>query len=294
MSAINLSIELLRTFITVIEVASFTRAAEILYRTQPAVSLQIKRLEEAVGYSLIERNGKKISLTERGEALATHARQILRLNDLAIAELEQRDPAAILRVGLPVDYAVNALQTCLVDVIRKFPDTKIEIRCDLSKHLLAALRSNEIDIAVALFDGDDQQFLFRNWKEQPNWVGANSFEILKNTDIPLVAHPYGCVYRDRMASALKLAGKSWRIAYSSPGIDGVQRAVQDGLGLSCLTAPTVKRGMRIFSEQDGLPILAPLHIGLFTRQTRLGGGGYAAIDAIVSTLEKYCTNADYA
>jgi len=294
MSAINLSIELLRTFITVIEVASFTRAAEILYRTQPAISLQIKRLEEAVGYSLIERNGKKISLTERGEALATHARQILRLNDLAIAELEQRDPAAILRVGLPVDYAVNALQTCLVDVIRKFPDTKIEIRCDLSKHLLAALRSNEIDIAVALFDGDDQQFLFRNWKEQPNWVGANSFEILKNTDIPLVAHPYGCVYRDRMASALKLAGKSWRIAYSSPGIDGVQRAVQDGLGLSCLTAPTVKRGMRIFSEQDGLPILAPLHIGLFTRQTRLGGGGYAAIDAIVSTLEKYCTNADYA
>jgi len=294
MSAINLSIELLRTFITVIEVASFTRAAEILYRTQPAVSLQIKRLEEAVGYSLIERNGKKISLTERGEALATHARQILRLNDLAIAELEQRDPAAMLRVGLPVDYAVNALQTCLVDVIRKFPDTKIEIRCDLSKHLLAALRSNEIDIAVALFDGDDQQFLFRNWKEQPNWVGANSFEILKNTDIPLVAHPYGCVYRDRMASALKLAGKSWRIAYSSPGIDGVQRAVQDGLGLSCLTAPTVKRGMRIFSEQDGLPILAPLHIGLFTRQTRLGGGGYAAIDAIVSTLEKYCTNADYA
>jgi len=293
MSAINLSIELLRTFITVIEVASFTRAAEILYRTQPAVSLQIKRLEEAVGYSLIERNGKKISLTERGEALATHARQILRLNDLAIAELEQRDPAAMLRVGLPVDYAVNALQTCLVDVIRKFPDTKIEIRCDLSKHLLAALRSNEIDIAVALFDGDDQQFLFRNWKEQPNWVGANSFEILKNTDIPLVAHPYGCVYRDRMASALKLAGKSWRIAYSSPGIDGVQRAVQDGLGLSCLTAPTVKRGMRIFSEQDGLPILAPLHIGLFTRQTRLGGGGYAAIDAIVSTLEKYCTNADY-
>jgi len=294
MSAINLSIELLRTFITVIEVASFTRAAEILYRTQPAVSLQIKRLEEAVGYSLIERNGKKISLTERGEALATHARQILRLNDLAIAELEQRDPAAMLRVGLPVDYAVNALQTCLVDVIRKFPDTKIEIRCDLSKHLLAALRSNEIDIAVALFDGDDQQFLFRNWKEQPNWVGANSFEILENTDIPLVAHPYGCVYRDRMASALKLAGKSWRIAYSSPGIDGVQRAVQDGLGLSCLTAPTVKRGMRIFSEQDGLPILAPLHIGLFTRQTRLGGGGYAAIDAIVSTLEKYCTNADYA
>ena len=287
---VNLSTELLRAFITVVEVGSFTRAAEILCRTQPAISLQIKRLEEAVGYPLIARKGKEISLTERGEALAIYARQILRLNDLAMAECEKRDPAAILRVGLPVDYAVNTLQSCLTDVVRQFPDTQIEIRCDLSKNLMAAMRSNEIDIAVALFDGDDQQFLFRNWKEQPTWVGANSFEIPENTDIPLVVHPFGCVYRDRMAAALKLSGKSWRIAYSSPGIGGVQRAVQDGLGLSCLTTTTVQRGMRIFSEQDGLPVLAPLHIGLFARQAQLVAGGYSAMDAIINTLEKYSTS----
>ena len=228
MGTVNLSTELLRAFITVIEVASFTRAAEILGRTQPAVSLQVKRLEEAVGYSLIARKGKEISPTERGEALAIHARQILRLNDLAVSQFEQRDPETKLRVGLPVDYAVNTLQACLTDVVREFPETQIEIRCDLSKHLLTAMRGNEIDIAVALFDGDDQQFLFRNWKEQPTWVGANDFEIPEDADIPIVAHPYGCVYRDRMAAALKLAGKNWRIAYSSPGIGGVQRAVQDG------------------------------------------------------------------
>lgn len=285
MGAVNLSTELLRAFITVIEVASFTRAAEILCRTQPAISLQVKRLEEAVGYPLIERKGKEISLTERGEALAIHARQILRLNDLAMAQFEQPNPITKLRVGLPVDYAVNKLQSCLTDVVREFTETQIEIRCDLSKHLLTAMRSNEIDIAVALFDGDDQQFLFRNWKEQPTWVGATDFEIPDGPDIPLVAHPYGCVYRDRMTAALKLAGKSWRIAYSSPGIGGVQRAVQDGLGLSCLTAPTVQRGMRKFSEIEGLPVLAPLHIGLFVRQAQLGAGGYAAMDAMARTLE---------
>ncbi|WP_347864921.1 LysR family transcriptional regulator [Planktomarina sp.] len=85
----NLSTELLRAFITVIEVASFTRAAEILGRTQPAISLQIKRLEETVGCDMIERKGKEISLTERGEALAIHARQILRLNDLAVVQFEK-------------------------------------------------------------------------------------------------------------------------------------------------------------------------------------------------------------
>lgn len=285
MGAINLSTELLRAFITVIEVASFTRAAEILGRTQPAISLQIKRLEESVGYPLIERNGKEISLTERGEALAIHARQILRLNDLAMAQFERPNPAAKLRVGLPVDYAVNTLQSCLTDVVRQFTDVQIEIRCDLSKNLMSAMRSNDIDIAVALFDGDDQQFLYRNWKEQPTWVGATDFVIPADAEIPLVAHPFGCVYRDRMAAALKLAGRSWRIAYSSPGIGGVQRAVQDGLGLSCLTGPTVRGGMRKFSEKDGLPVLSPLHIGLFARQAQLGAGGYAAVDALVTTLE---------
>lgn len=290
MGQVNLSTELLRAFITVVEVASFTKAADILGRTQPAISLQIKRLEDMVGYALIARKGKEITLTERGEALAIHARQILRLNDLAVAQFEQSDPSAKLRVGLPVDYAVNTLQSCLTNVVRQYADVQVEIRCDLSKHLLLALRSNEIDIAVALFDGDDQQFLFRNWKEQPSWVGATSFEIPDNADIPLVVHPYGCVYRDRMATALKLAGRSWRIAYSSPGIGGVQRAVHDGLGLSCLTAPTVQSGMRKFSEHDGLPVLAPLHIGLFARQAQLGAGGYAAIDALVSTLEAQSVN----
>lgn len=285
MAATNLSTELLRAFITVIEVSSFTRAAEILGRTQPAISLQVKRLEESVGYVLIERKGKEIALTERGEALAIHARQILRLNDLAMAQFEQSNPSSKLRVGLPVDYAVNTLQSCLTEVVKKYAEVQVEIRCDLSKNLLSAMRGNEIDIAVALFDGDDQQFLFRNWKEQPTWVGATDFEIPVGSEIPLVAHPYGCVYRDRMATALKLAGKSWRIAYSSPGIGGVQRAVQDGLGLSCLTGPTVQSGMRIFTDSDGLPVLPPLHIGLFARQAQLGPGGYAAIDAMVETLE---------
>lgn len=293
MGAVNLSTELLRAFITVIEVASFTRAAEILGRTQPAISLQVKRLEESVGYPLIERKGKEISLTERGEALAIHARQILRLNDLAMAQFERPNPHARLRVGLPVDYAVNSLQSCLTGVVRQFTDVQVEIRCDLSKHLLSALRSNDIDVAVALFDGDDQQFLFRNWKEKPTWVGASHFEVPEGSEIPLVAHPYGCVYRDRMATALKLAGKSWRIAYSSPGIGGLQRAVQDGLGLSCLTTPTVQSGMRTFSEEDGLPVLAPLHIGLFARQAQLGAGGYAAIDAMVGTLEMQSAEAPH-
>jgi len=85
MPQINLPTELLRTFVTVIEVESYTHAAELLGRTQPAISLQMKRLEELVGAPLIVRKGRGVALTERGEAMIGHARQILRLNDIAVS-----------------------------------------------------------------------------------------------------------------------------------------------------------------------------------------------------------------
>ena len=280
MKIINLPTNLLRTFVTVVEVEGFTKAANILGRTQPAISLQVQRLEQLVGHKLILRVGKDVSLTEQGESLAVYARQILQLNDIAIAHFEPRNKGETIRVGLPLDYAVNLLQTKLTELIKNNPDFRIEIRCDLSRNLIELLRKNEIDIAVALFEGNDQQFLFQNWTEKPTWVGAKNFTPPLNLEIPLVVHPHGCVYRDRMTTALKLAGLRWRIAFSSPGISALQRAVCDGLGFSCLTEPTLRKGMASLSVVDGLPSLEPLHIGLFARQAQLGTAGYIIIDQI--------------
>ena len=91
MKIINLPTDLLRTFLTVVEVEGFTKAADILGRTQPAISLQVQRLEQLVGHKLILRVGKNVSLTEQGESLTVYARQILRLNDIAIARFEPRN-----------------------------------------------------------------------------------------------------------------------------------------------------------------------------------------------------------
>ena len=284
MKIVNLPTDLLRTFVTVVEVKGFTRAADILGRTQPAISLQVQRLEQLVGHKLILRLGKNVSLTEQGESLTLYARQILRLNDIAIARFEPRNKGEVIRVGLPLDYAVNLLQEKLTEIIIKHPDLRIEIRCDLSRNLIELLQKNEIDIAVALFEGHDQQFLFQNWSEKPTWVGAKDFALNLDKEIPLVVHPHGCVYRDRMTSALKLAGLRWRIAFSSPGIGALQKAVCDGLGISCLTEPTLMKDMVSYSVVDGLPALEPLHIGLFARQAQLGSEGYIIIDQIENTF----------
>ena len=282
----NLPMDLLRSFVTVIEVESYTQAAHLLGRTQPAISLQIRRLEELVGQKLIRQNGRVMSLTESGEALAQHARQILRLNDLAISQFDRSKEGAGLRIGLPLDYAVTLLQTAMTDLVKRNPNVAIEIQCALSQSLLEALHKDEVDIVVALFRGSDQQFLFRQWQEKPIWVGAEHFELPRSDALPLVVHPPGCTYRSRMTEALKRVNRRWRIAYSSPGIGGLQTAVLQGLGLSCLTAPTLLPGMRRFTADDGLPDPAPLHIGIFFRQSKLGSCGHEAVDNLVDTIER--------
>ena len=285
MSFVNLPTELLRTFVTVIEVESYTYAATLLGRTQPAISLQMKRLEEMIGQKLIARSGREVALTEQGEALIVHARQILRVNDLAVSQFDRSIEGDILRVGLPLDYGVRLLQSCLTDIIQKHDNLRTEIRCDLSNSLIESLRRDELDIAVGLYRGGDQQFLFRHWLEKPKWVGANSLVIQDTNELPLVVHPHGCVYRDRMTDALKQANQRWRIAFSSPGIGSVQQAVLDGLGVSCLTGPTMLDGLKHLTPDTGLPDLEPLHIGLFYRQTRLAQYGHQVVDAIACTLE---------
>lgn len=281
---INLPTELLRTFVTVIEVESYTHAANLLGRTQPAISLQMKRLEELVGQPLVQRHGRNVALTERGESLIDHARQILRLNDLAVSQFNTGSGDNALRIGLPVDYGVRMLQSCLTDLIGQNPGKRTEIRCDLSRNLIDALRQDELDVAVGLYPGGDQQFLHRSWIEKPLWVTAKGKTFQDVDELPLVVHPQGCVYRDKMTEALKKSKRRWRIAFSSPGITSLQQAVLDGLGVSCLTGPTMLDGLTRVPEEMGLPDLEPLHIGLFYRQTRLEQSDHRIISEIEETL----------
>ena len=285
MRTVNLPTDLLRTFITVIEVKSYTRAADLLNRSQPAISLQIKRLEDIVGYKLIRQKGRSMQVSEKGEALAMHARQILRLNDLAMGLFERLDGDETLRLGLPLDYGVRLLQREVTQLIRDNDPLKITVHCDLSQALHDALLRDELDMIVALYQDGDPQFLVRQWREQPVWVGAHGMRPQDFGDLPLVAHPPGCVYRQRMTDALTSVERGWNVIFSSPNIDAVQEAVRDGLGFTILTTPTTQDSMRALCNVDGLPPLEPLRIGLFYRQTRLGSWGNLVADRLTACIE---------
>jgi DNA-binding transcriptional LysR family regulator len=285
MRTVNLPTDLLRTFVTVIEVKNFTHAADLLNRSQPAVSLQIKRLENLVGYKLIRQKGRSMQVSEKGEALAMHARQILRLNDLAMGLFERYENSDQLRIGLPLDYGVRLLQQKLTGLMRANDGLELILHCDLSQRLHEALLRDEVDMIVALYQGGDPQFLVRQWSEQPFWVGSDTIHPEAFTELPLVAHPAGCVYRQRMTDALTSVQRGWNVVFSSPAIEAVQQAVRDGLGFTCLTLPTSQQGLRRVTSEEGLPPLESLRIGLFYRQTRLGSWGNLVADCLTQTIE---------
>ena len=286
MAIVNLPSDLLRTLVTVIDLGGYTRAAQVLGRSQPAVSLQVQRLEALVGTKLVVMSGREVTLSESGRTLAQYARQILRLNDEAIAFFTDPTAIGMLRVGLPTDFSVEFLQEALSGFAATHQDVLLEVHCDLSSELLERLHRDQLDIIVALSKASASQYLVRSWRESPIWVTGRLSNAHQKSPVPLAAHLDGCEYRDRMISALGRCHRDWRIAFTSPGISALQRAVRAGLGVTALTRKTLLEGMRVLSESDGYPTLEDIHIGLFYKHARLSDAGLMLVNALIDNLDE--------
>ena len=286
MSIKNLPSDLLRTLVTVVDLGGYTRAAEVLGRSQPAITLQVQRLEALVGTKLVVRSGREITLTEGGRTLARYARQILRLNDEAVACFTDPTAIGMLRVGLPTDFSVAFLQEALSGFAATHREVMLEVHCGLSRDLVERLHRDQLDIIVALSKDGEAQYLVRSWLERPIWVTAESGSVHRQTPVPLAAHPEGCEYRERMISALSRGHRDWRIAFTSPGISSLQRAVCTGLGVTALTRKTLLAGMRVLVEKDGFPPLDDIHIGLFYKHVRLSDAGLMLVNLLIDNLDE--------
>lgn len=284
-AVLNLQTDLLRTFISVVELGSHTKAGQALGRSQPAISLQMHRLEGLVGVSLLAKAGRKIVLTRDGEALLSFARDIVRINDEAVQFFRRADLSGVLRIGLPTDYAMAFLQNVLGDFTRRHADVELEVRCDLSRELHRQLCANELDIIVAVMPTAHMPYVSRSWIEQPVWAAATDMVIDPNKPVPLAAHPEGCDYRERMIQALHTVGRRWRVVYTGSGISGLQKAVLSGFCVSALTQPTLLEGMRILDASDGLPSLEPLRVGLLYKHPRLSDAGIKLVGELVGKLD---------
>ena len=257
----NLPMDLLRTFVTVVDLQGFTRAGSVLGRSQPAVSLQIKRLEQLIRVPLLRRSGKKLLATEEGDTLLRYARQILHLNDETVSLLVRSPVAGNIRLGLPNEFAVSLLPGILGQFSRSHPDVTLEVTCELSTQLLEWQRQKEFDLVMAIHHRPVDRSI-RIWTEDLVWVAAPGYRLRQNETLPLVVAKQGCVYRNRIIETLNSAEIPWRIVYTSTSYGGIHAAVLAGLGITVLARSTVPEGLNMLSANETLPPLQPAEVAL--------------------------------
>jgi DNA-binding transcriptional LysR family regulator len=281
---ITIPTELLQALVAVADAGGVTRAAEALGRTQPAVSLQIKRLEEAVGQNLFDRSNRAFGLTSAGETLTGYARRILLLHDEAVARMMRPEPAGAVRVGLPNDFAVTFLPGILGSFAAEFPDVSLEVGCALSHSLLAALSGGDWDMVVAMTGGEGHPAAARIWNERLVWCGMAGAGVDDGGPVPLIAYPEGCTYRKRMIDALERAGRGWRVVYTSPSLAGLTAAVQAGLGVTALSERTAPA--ELIRDATGLPRPADVSVGLYVGEG-LSDAAVRLVNFMIAALEQY-------
>jgi DNA-binding transcriptional LysR family regulator len=257
-----LDIDLLRSFVSVVDAGGFTRASERVHRTQSTVSQQIKRLEDVVGRPLLQRIGKQAILTEEGERLISYARRILALEQEARDVVARPASEGVVRLGIPEDFAAYRLPELLSDFVHSRPGLRLDVRCGLSVQLQAALDRGELDLALIKRTANTPGGVAA-WPERLQWVTSRMRPIdLGHDPVPLAVAEQGCLYRNQLIHALEAAGRMWHIAYTSPNLTGIQAAVSAGLGVSILPDVAILPEHRIINALDGFPPITNTEIAL--------------------------------
>jgi DNA-binding transcriptional LysR family regulator len=255
-------LDLLRSFVSVVDTGGFTRAGERVHRTQSTVSQQIRRLEETLGYPLLHRNGKQATPTEEGERLLSYARRILALAQEARDVVARPAGAGVVRLGIPEDFAAYRLTELLSDFARSRPGLRLDVRCGLSVQLRRALERGELDLALFKRDAGESGGIAA-WPERLHWITSARHPIdFQRDPLPLAVFEQGCLYRNRIIHALEAAGRAWYIAYTSPNLPGIQAAVSAGLGVSLLSEVAIVADHRVIEPQDGFPPITDTEIAL--------------------------------
>jgi DNA-binding transcriptional LysR family regulator len=255
----------LRTMVVGIELGSFARAAAQLGRSQSAVSMQLKKLEEQAGQRLLRRNGRSLVPTEAGDALLAYARRIIALNDEAAASLGAQTAAASVRIGLPQDLFDDVMPDVIARFSRLRPGVHVEVRAGRNYSLEQEVRSGRLDVAVALFPAGSDTHGTHLVTLPLLWLGAKAAAKSSGEEpIPLVLFDHPCLFRQTALQELERNGRRWRLSLTTPSLPGVWAALRAGYGISVRPAYPVPAGLRDVGPALGLPKLPAIELRIIT------------------------------
>lgn len=253
----------LKSFIAIAETGTFSQAAEMIGRTQSAVSLQIKKLEESLECQLFERTKRSVKLTEQGEIFLGYARRIIDLQWEAFSRIREPDVKGEIRLGTPEDFATHYLPDVLASFRKHHPQVQLNVSCDLTLNLMKGFDRGVFDVILVKRDPKTVKGGIKVWREPLVWAVSERYQMEKS--LSLVLSPQPCIYRARALAALDKMKKTWHIAYTSPSLAGTIAAVRAGLGITVLPANMLPDGVRPLRSRN-LPELADAEIALMKRE----------------------------
>ncbi|WP_192183604.1 LysR substrate-binding domain-containing protein [Mesorhizobium amorphae] len=273
MRRVTFDLDVLRSFVTGMELGSFAKAADRLGRSTSAVSAQLKKLEEQAATPIFRKAGRGLALTEAGETMLGYARRLIELNDEAASAIHDVELEGWVRLGLQEDFGEAVLPEVLGRFARAHPKVKIEARIAGSQELAKRITSGTLDIALAWHNGATLPYTRHVADVQMRWIGpARLIEagLRQGEALPLVALEAPCLLRTVATETLDRAGLSWRMAFSSPSLGGIWAAVAAGLGLTIRTDIGLPANVRAMAPQAlELPALPKMALVLHQKEAEL-------------------------
>ncbi|WP_119257581.1 LysR substrate-binding domain-containing protein [Shinella zoogloeoides] len=250
----TIDLDLLQTIVAFADSGTCKGAAKLIFRSESAVSIKLKKLEEDLGANLFVRSGRKIELNERGRDLVSDARRILKISGELIERATSRELTGTVRLGVPDDY-IALLPGFLSRFSNEFPSVSLYLHCAPTVELKPMLTRGELDLSILSSETDTKDGMVL--QTQPVfWVTSEHSNVHFHKQVPLALFPEGCIFRKWAINALASVGREYKIAYMSAHISALQAVVQAGLAVSPLVRSDILPGTRLLGPDDGFPALS--------------------------------------
>lgn len=270
MSIRNLDIGLLRTFVAVAEKENFSVAAEIVFRTQAAVSQQMQKLEATTGVELFERVGRSKRLTAEGRKFLDYARRIVGLNDEAYRAMAQQALNDPVKVGVCADSVDSLIPSYLEMCAEAFPGLQVDIQVGRNRWLTTALRRSEVDLVVMLDPVPNPEFDQVVLRTSPvTWIAGARYHHQVGTPVPLILIEGSCPFRSMAIEALSKAEVPCRAAFQTSTLAGIRAALRAGMGITPRTVEMLGPDLKVLDPHFGLPALPSIGFRLYARHGEL-------------------------
>lgn len=279
---LNIPIEVLRSFVAIQESGSFTKAADLLRLTQPAISAQVKRLQQLVGGEVFTRTGFGVSLTEKGEIVSRYARRILAMNDQILSLSGTSSTTRTFRIGIPNVYAAALLPEVIEACRGILGEDRAYFTCEPSFELARNLASGYLDIAMISSMTMPSGQVVARWPETSVWVCARDFVLSPGASVPILSWPNG-ISDQSIIDVIESVGLQYSIVFVASDHAAQLAALRSGLGLHSLPERFVPDDLKIAREHY-LPPLPPFDSGLYVRDGLESEKAVALAEAISDVL----------